>query len=88
MSVHVLFPKSHFLKGHAVAQLVEALRYKPEGRGFDSVCFETRRRKVAATSCRTVSVASVACIEVEWCSVVVFTNIGEVNLGESFRQSE
>jgi len=24
--------------GHAVAQLVEALRYKPEGRGFDSRC--------------------------------------------------
>jgi len=24
------------LHGHAVAQLVEALRYKPEGRGFDS----------------------------------------------------
>ena len=23
-------------KGHAAAQLVEALRYKPEGRGFDS----------------------------------------------------
>ena len=23
-------------RGHAVAQLVEALRYKPEGRGFDS----------------------------------------------------
>ena len=23
--------------GHAVAQLVEALRYKPEGRGFDSL---------------------------------------------------
>jgi hypothetical protein len=23
-------------KGHAVAQLVEALRYKPQGRGFDS----------------------------------------------------
>ena len=23
-------------QGHAVAQLVEALRYKPEGRGFDS----------------------------------------------------
>ena len=22
--------------GHAMAQLVEALRYKPEGRGFDS----------------------------------------------------
>jgi hypothetical protein len=25
-------------EGHAVAQLVEALRYKPEGRGFDSRC--------------------------------------------------
>jgi len=25
-----------FLLGHEVAQLVEALRYKPEGRGFDS----------------------------------------------------
>jgi hypothetical protein len=24
--------------GHAVAQLIEALRYKPEGRGFDSRC--------------------------------------------------
>jgi hypothetical protein len=24
--------------GHAVAQLDEALRYKPEGRGFDSRC--------------------------------------------------
>jgi hypothetical protein len=24
------------LWGHAVAQLVEALRYKPDGRGFDS----------------------------------------------------
>ena len=23
-------------QGHAVAQLVETLRYKPEGRGFDS----------------------------------------------------
>jgi hypothetical protein len=23
-------------RGHAVAQLVEALRHKPEGRGFDS----------------------------------------------------
>jgi hypothetical protein len=23
--------------GHAVAQLVEALRYEPEGRGFDSM---------------------------------------------------
>jgi len=26
----------HFHIGHAVAQLVETLRYKPEGRGFDS----------------------------------------------------
>ena len=26
------------LRGHSVAQLVEALRYKPEGRGFDSRC--------------------------------------------------
>ena len=26
----------NYSKGHAVAQLVEALRYKPEGRGFDS----------------------------------------------------
>ena len=25
--------------GHAVAQLVEALRYKPEGSGFDSCWF-------------------------------------------------
>ena len=24
------------IPGHAVAQLVEAVRYKPEGRGFDS----------------------------------------------------
>jgi len=26
----------HTIKGHVVAQLVEALRYKLEGRGFDS----------------------------------------------------
>jgi hypothetical protein len=25
---------------HAVAQLVEALRYKPEGRGFDSLLYQ------------------------------------------------
>ena len=37
-----LFAKTYFYltllshEGHAVAQLVEALRYKPEGRGFDS----------------------------------------------------
>ena len=27
------------LRGHAVAQLVKALRYKPEGRGFDFQSF-------------------------------------------------
>jgi hypothetical protein len=27
---------THFCWGHAVAQFVEALRYKSEGRGFDS----------------------------------------------------
>ena len=27
---------TYIYKGHAVAQLVEALRYKPERRGFDS----------------------------------------------------
>ena len=26
----------HHVKGHALAQLVKALRYKPEGCGFDS----------------------------------------------------
>jgi hypothetical protein len=31
--LHVL--KAILEAGHAVAQLVEALRYKPEGRGFD-----------------------------------------------------
>ena len=29
-------PVTHFCWGHAVAQLVETLRYKPEGRGFHS----------------------------------------------------
>ena len=37
---HLLFSGfrecTHGLWGHAVVQLVEALRYKPEGRGFDS----------------------------------------------------
>ena len=28
-----------FCAGHAVAQLVEALLYKPDGRGFDSRLF-------------------------------------------------
>jgi len=31
----MLFPTQAQM-GHVVAQLVEALRYKPEGRGFDS----------------------------------------------------
>ena len=35
--IHSVFWKNNLDKeGHAVAQLVEALRYKPEGRGFDS----------------------------------------------------
>ena len=39
--VHHFVKKKNSLskvRGHAVAQLVEALRYKPEGRGFDSRC--------------------------------------------------
>ena len=33
----VFFNLPHYMRqGYAVAQLVEALRYKPEGRGFDS----------------------------------------------------
>ena len=31
---------TYYMGGHAVAQLVEALRYKLEGRGFDSACLE------------------------------------------------
>jgi hypothetical protein len=35
-------------EGHAVAQLVEALRYKPEGRGFESRwCHNPSGRTVA-----------------------------------------
>ena len=34
--VCVIIMHSLFSKGHAVAQLFETLRYKPEGRGFDS----------------------------------------------------
>jgi len=34
--VYYLFNFVTFIVGHGVAQLVEALRYKPEGRGFDS----------------------------------------------------
>jgi hypothetical protein len=41
MNVEVGFIKLYiacliFVSGHAVAQLVDALRYKPEDRGFDS----------------------------------------------------
>jgi hypothetical protein len=31
------FTELIIIKGNAVAQLVEAVRYKPEGRGFDSL---------------------------------------------------
>jgi hypothetical protein len=31
----ILHTYINFDRGHAVSQLVEALRYKPEGRGFD-----------------------------------------------------
>ena len=34
-----ILPLNHLtlkIRGHAVGQLVEALRYKPKGRGFDS----------------------------------------------------
>ena len=34
--IRVLYHIIHIYVGHAVAQLVETLRYKPEGRGFDS----------------------------------------------------
>ena len=32
----LLFDKHNLVAGHVVAQLVEALCYKPEGRGFNS----------------------------------------------------
>jgi hypothetical protein len=31
-----IYVSSHFFEGYVVAQLVELLRYKPEGRGIDS----------------------------------------------------
>ena len=31
-------PCSIIDRGHAMTQLVEEMRYKPEGRGFDSPC--------------------------------------------------
>jgi len=36
VKVHKILEYNFLSVGHAVAQLVEALRYKPEGRGFDS----------------------------------------------------
>jgi hypothetical protein len=36
MLFHMLNVLCTFALGHAVVQLVEALRYKPEGGGFDS----------------------------------------------------
>ena len=36
LASHVNNCRSNCIKGHAVAQLVGALRYKSEGRGFDS----------------------------------------------------
>jgi hypothetical protein len=42
LGLYIIYPglKTLFYKnvGHTVAQLGEALRYKPEGRGFDSRC--------------------------------------------------
>ena len=38
------------LSGHAVAQLVEALRYKPEGRGFDSRIFRSSNPSVSTVA--------------------------------------
>jgi len=35
-NVIIIVNVTHGDEGHAVAQLVKALRYKPEGRGFDS----------------------------------------------------
>jgi hypothetical protein len=35
-SFNIVFCMIHNHLGHAVAKLVEALRYKPEGRGFNS----------------------------------------------------
>jgi hypothetical protein len=34
--LEVIYVSSYFFVGFAVAQLVEVLRYKPEGRGIDS----------------------------------------------------
>jgi len=34
--VFIFYISNNLYRGHAVAQFVEALRYKPEGRGLDS----------------------------------------------------
>jgi len=34
--INYIYTHTHIYMGHAVAQLVEALRYKSEGCGFDS----------------------------------------------------
>ena len=58
LSIYVFFPAVTRLLGHAVAQLVEALHYKPEGRGFDfpmvSLDFFHRHNP----SCRTMALES------------------------------
>jgi len=38
MLLQIISRLLHSITGHAVVQLVEALRYKTEGRGFDSRC--------------------------------------------------
>ena len=37
VAVEINMKATLFVRGHAVAQLVEALRYKSQGRGFDSL---------------------------------------------------
>jgi hypothetical protein len=39
-----------FFLGHMLTPLVEALRYKPEGRGFDSRCCHESDRTMALVS--------------------------------------
>jgi len=36
LSIYSFYERTSVYKGHAVAQLVEAVRYEPEGRGIDS----------------------------------------------------
>ena len=39
LSLSPKIPREYLKLGHAVALLIEALLYKPEGRGFDSRCY-------------------------------------------------